>query len=429
MCGVYCHIVSTFNRVIFRENFLRRRNCLRRRAGGSRWAARIFVVMDGYDVIVVGAGIFGSCTAYHCQKRGLRTILIEQFNLGHKNGSSHGMSRIIRYAHTEPEYVPLVRDAYQQIAALERKIGESLWKRTGLLWVSKPEEITSISKILHDFNIEHETISGEEVGFRYPQFSFGNNWAALIDPEGGVLYADKWLRTFQDEFISLGGTILENEEVLSYSETDDIVKVTTSKCVFHSKKVIFTVGPWLRRLFPDLPLQIQPESIAVCYWKAARSEDAALLEGGKFPVFIAHSDGGLPFGFYGLPAVDYAGCAKICFHSGEHIDGPTHPENVCQEFIDHPAEFIREHMPILDSSAPAQIDRCKYTVSEDNHYVIGHYQEAKNVLIGGGCSGSGFKVAPGIGRALSQMAANEKPSIDISFFSFDRFQKSKQQLV
>lgn len=33
---------------------------------------------DVYDVVVVGAGIFGSCTAYHCQKKGLRTLLVEQ---------------------------------------------------------------------------------------------------------------------------------------------------------------------------------------------------------------------------------------------------------------------------------------------------------------------------------------------------------------
>ncbi|VDO79429.1 unnamed protein product [Haemonchus placei] len=31
-----------------------------------------------FDVVVVGAGIFGSCTAYHCQKLGLKTLLLEK---------------------------------------------------------------------------------------------------------------------------------------------------------------------------------------------------------------------------------------------------------------------------------------------------------------------------------------------------------------
>ena len=37
-----------------------------------------------YDAIVVGAGIFGSAAAYHCQKMGLKTILIEQVRFARK---------------------------------------------------------------------------------------------------------------------------------------------------------------------------------------------------------------------------------------------------------------------------------------------------------------------------------------------------------
>ncbi|KAK6048859.1 FAD dependent oxidoreductase [Cooperia oncophora] len=86
-------------------------------------------VNEKFDVVVVGAGIFGSCTAYHCQKLGLKTLLLEKYELGHINGSSHGLSRIIRYAHTDSAYVPLVNDSYGQIEELEKKIGENLWRR------------------------------------------------------------------------------------------------------------------------------------------------------------------------------------------------------------------------------------------------------------------------------------------------------------
>ncbi|EPB72493.1 sarcosine oxidase, monomeric form [Ancylostoma ceylanicum] len=330
------------------------------------------------------------------------------FELFHKLGSSHGQSRIIRYAHTEREYVPLVNDSYEQIAYLEQKTGEKLWKQTGLLWVSTVAEIDSISDILRSFDIDHEKIEGKEVAGRFPQFTFNDSkWAALIDPKGGVLYADKWLRTFQDEFIKLGGKIAENEQVLSYRETSDqLVELQTSKNLLHSKKAIFTVGPWIRNVFPRAPLNIQPESIAVCYWKATRPEDTPLLDANKFPVFIISGDSGLPFGFYGLPSIDYEGCAKV------------------KKFLDLPAELIKNHIPIIDATHPAHVDKCKYTVSEDNHYVIGYYPGTKNVLVGGCGSGSGFKVAPGIGKVLSEMAADEKTSIDVSFFSFDRFAKT-----
>ncbi|KIH68036.1 hypothetical protein ANCDUO_01628, partial [Ancylostoma duodenale] len=61
-----------------------------------------------------------------------------------------------------------------------------------------------------------------------------------------------------DEFIKLGGKITENEEVRSYKEiSDDVVELQTSKTLLHSKKAIFTVGAWIRKVFPKAPLNIQ----------------------------------------------------------------------------------------------------------------------------------------------------------------------------
>ncbi|PIO77555.1 hypothetical protein TELCIR_00317 [Teladorsagia circumcincta] len=60
-------------------------------------------------------------------------------------------------------------------------------------------------------------------------------------------------------------------------------------------------------------------------------------------------------------------------------------------------------------------------VSEDCHYIIGPYPGSSNVLVGGCGSGSGFKVAPAIGKVLAEMASESQVSIDVSFFSFERF--------
>ncbi|XGW32686.1 hypothetical protein V3C99_017320 [Haemonchus contortus] len=324
-----------------------------------------------FDVVVVGAGIFGSCTAYHCQKLGLKTLLLEKYGLGHHNGSSHGLSRIIRYAHTNTEYVPLVSESYRQIEQMEAEIGEKLWRKTGLLWISSASTIASLSEILKSHNIGHETISGIQIADRYPQFSFDDQWSGLVDPMGGVIYANKWLHTFQKEFVNLGGEIREHEEVLEYHErSNGVVVVKSSKTEHYAKKAIFTVGPWIKKLFPGLPAKVQ-----------------------------------------------------ICSHNGQPFDGDKHPEEISQEFVDGPRVFIKDHVPILEAEQPTHVDRCKYTVSEDSHYVIGPFPGSKNVLVGGCGSGSGFKVAPCIGMVLAEMAAGKQVSIDISFFSFDRFPK------
>ena len=52
-----------------------------------------------YDLIVIGVGGMGSATVYHAARRGLKVLGLEQFDIPHALGSSHGVNRIIRLAY------------------------------------------------------------------------------------------------------------------------------------------------------------------------------------------------------------------------------------------------------------------------------------------------------------------------------------------
>src|SRR4029453_9747304 len=74
----------------------------------------------------------GSAAAYHLARRGKRVLGLEQFDLLHELGSSHGVTRIIRLAyHEHPSYVPLLRRAYELWRDLEADAGERLLVITG----------------------------------------------------------------------------------------------------------------------------------------------------------------------------------------------------------------------------------------------------------------------------------------------------------
>src|SRR5215469_10415755 len=95
--------------------------------------------MTNYDVIVVGLGAMGSSALYQLARRGLRVLGLEAFAPGHRLGSSHGESRIIRlvyYAH--PNYAPLLRRAYELWEAVQRESGADLLHITGGLMVGPP---------------------------------------------------------------------------------------------------------------------------------------------------------------------------------------------------------------------------------------------------------------------------------------------------
>src|SRR5271155_1627649 len=79
-----------------------------------------------FEAIVVGGGAMGSAAAYHLAKAGVSVLLLEQFEIGHENGASHGDSRIIRLSYDHPTYTKLARESYKLWAELEADAGEKV---------------------------------------------------------------------------------------------------------------------------------------------------------------------------------------------------------------------------------------------------------------------------------------------------------------
>src|SRR5690242_16100608 len=82
---------------------------------------------DSPDVIVIGLGGMGAAAAWRLAQRGAKVLGLDQYDVGHDRGSSHGHTRIIRQAYYEhPAYVPLVRRAYEGWHELEQRRGAHL---------------------------------------------------------------------------------------------------------------------------------------------------------------------------------------------------------------------------------------------------------------------------------------------------------------
>ena len=58
-------------------------------------------------------------------------VLLEQFDSGHKNGSSHGSARIFRRAYPDDLHVQLTGAAEERWRELEEDSGETLLTLTG----------------------------------------------------------------------------------------------------------------------------------------------------------------------------------------------------------------------------------------------------------------------------------------------------------
>ena len=90
--------------------------------------------MAGADVAVIGAGVFGSWTAWHLGRSGAKVTLVEAWGPGHSRSSSGDESRIIRMSYGADEiYTRMSMRSMIAWNQLCERTGEPLFRKTGTL--------------------------------------------------------------------------------------------------------------------------------------------------------------------------------------------------------------------------------------------------------------------------------------------------------
>jgi sarcosine oxidase / L-pipecolate oxidase len=384
--------------------------------------------MATWDTIVIGAGIEGSATAYSLVKAGRKTLLLEQFTLPHSRGSSHGHSRIIRKAYAEDFYARMMVEAYDIWKRLEKEEKTQFYIQTGLLNVAKTghHDLKLTEESLTAINSKFDRLDSATLRRRFPTYSFDASYSAILDPEGGVLLADKCLRAFQNQFKANGGVIRDGEPVLRLiPSANDQVRVETRAGDYLARSVVVAAGPWTNKILQTVGLQLplQPQRVVVWYWKQLENGYSS-TDG--FPTFLYFGD---DREIYGLPSHEYPGLVKVAYHGGHDLADPDFRDAspVDDRFQRQVSQFVGSHLPGLEAK-PSIAETCLYTVTPDDNFILDRHPTYKNIIIGAGFSGHGFKFAPIVGKILSELAAGNSPSYDLSPFKISRFADTKSRL-
>src|SRR5947209_15648689 len=172
-----------------------------------------------YDVIIVGAGGMGSAAAYHLAMRGATVLALEQFDIPHDFGSSHGLTRIIRLAYWEhPAYVPLLRRAYELWHQLEAAAGERLLVTTGSVDAGPRDSrlVRGALDVCRRFDLPHTRLSGKTLRRRYPGYRLPDAHAAILQPDGGYLLPERCIVANVEAAQRLGASIHARERVIDW---------------------------------------------------------------------------------------------------------------------------------------------------------------------------------------------------------------------
>lgn len=373
-----------------------------------------------YDVIVIGLGGMGSAAAAHLAKRGQRVLGLEQYERNHANGSSHGVSRIIREAYFEaPEYVPLVQRAYTLWRELEKETGRFLLTVTGGLNIGTPESefVTGslASAKLHD--LPYEYLNPAEVAERFPGFKLTDDLVAVYEPNAGYLKPEGCQLAHFHIATKYGGELHFEEAVREWVATDAGIRVTTSKGEYEAQKLVIAAGPWAGQVMADLGLPLTVRRIVNVHFSP---EQRDLFRSQNCPVYLMQVAEG---DYYGFPIFPGRGL-KIGRHDiGEQTTPQTIRRSVDASEIKMLREVLDKYMPGASGMVKETLT-CMYTDTPDSHFIIDLHPEHRNVAIACGFSGHGFKFASVIGEVLADLAIDGATQHDIGFLSAGRFTMS-----
>src|SRR5712692_10266456 len=159
-------------------------------AGGSRTilpenrsGAQIMNAKKTYDVAVIGAGVFGSWTAWHLAKAGKKVVLLDAYGPANARASSAGESGIIRMGYGPDElYTRWAMRALTLWKEFFEQTGNPLFHRTGVLWLAgaKDAYTQATAATLARVGVPTERMSRADLEKRFSQFNLdGVEWGLL----------------------------------------------------------------------------------------------------------------------------------------------------------------------------------------------------------------------------------------------------------
>lgn len=356
-----------------------------------------------YDVVVAGLGGVGSATAAALARRGRRVLGLDRYPPVHDHGASHGETRIVRKAYFEgAAYVPLLHRAYD----LWDELG--LLTRTGGLFLGAADSRVLAGSLAtaQQWGLPHELLDAREVRERFPAFSPSEGTVGLLEADAGFVSPEDAVRAQLERAVAAGADLRHDELVTGWTTTGGGVRVTTSAGSYDAGSLVVAPGRWAAELLPDLDVPLRVEQRTMHFFDP---QAAAEFAPGRFPIWIwERSDGTSP---YGVPLVG-SGVKASVHHSTLRPGDSWEARDV--------AELLAPLLPGLGDRVVRSVP-CTYTLTPDQHYVVGRHPGHERVLVACGLSGHGFKLTPVLGEALADLAVDGTTAHELALFDPQRF--------
>jgi len=352
-----------------------------------------------FDVVVVGAGVFGSWTANFLQRAGRKVLLLDAYAPGNSRASSGGESRIIRMGYGADEiYTRWSMRSLPLWEELQERIGATIFHRTGVLWLA-PGGNQYLAQTLTTFEkagVTFERLSAADIARKYPQIAVDSDAFGILEPKSGTLMARRAVEHVVADAVKRGAEY-RTEFVESPSGRGRLASIRTRNGEnFSADTYVFACGPWLPKVFPALLGDlIFPTRQEVFFFGLPPGDSR--FSPPALPTFIDHISE-----FYGMPDLEGRGIKVACDDHGPRVDPDTQERLATPEKLAAARAYLGVRFPALKSAPLVESRVCQYENTSSGDFLIERHPDFENVWLAGGGSGHGFKHGPALGEYVAE---------------------------
>jgi sarcosine oxidase subunit beta len=372
-----------------------------------------------YDVVIVGAGIVGTCMAYWLSKKGVRSIAVLERGIGPGNESTGKSAGGIRAQFSNEINIRMQIEAVKFYERFEKEIGGHIdFIQSGYLFMVTSEELKrSFEKnveLQRKLGLPVEGLTPAQVRARAPYVNVEDVLYGTFCPTDG--YADptgaaQALWTWTRE---RGIKYFFETEVRGVDAGGGLVRaVRTDRGSFEGSLFMNAAGAWSNEL-----AKMAGTEVPVYPLRRMLFITKPIPEDVIPPVIPMTID--MDTGFY---------CRResggLLLGMEDDSEPPGFNLTLQWEWLE---TLIEKALPRIPALAQADIMRGwagLYDQSPDHSAVLGRIPDFSNFFIASGFSGHGFMQAPVATKLVSELMVEGKASMDISSLRCERFKENQ----
>ncbi len=361
-----------------------------------------------FDVAIIGAGVFGTWTAWHLAKSGRKVALVDQYGPANARASSAGESRVTRLGYgADAIYSEMAANSLPYWQALSDRCALPIFHQTGVLWFSPGENDYMRQSLawLKANNRAHWYGDAAMLRARYPQMRFEDGEGGFLEKETGALIASRAVQTLVEES---SAPVIAAKAGQPARRSDGAYQVTDGVT---ANALVYACGPWLSKSFPELlGNRIVATRQEILHF-GSREGDRHFAPPAQ-PVWADFNDGEI---VYGLPDLEGQGF-KIAFDKhGPRIDPDSQDRRVSAATVERSRAYLARRFPTLADGPIVHGRVCQYENSSNGDFLIDRLPGHDNVWLVGGGSGHGFKHGPAVGERVARHIVDSTFAVEPRF--------------